>query len=56
MIAAIAKVHQLTVVTRNVVDFNGFDVPLLNPFASRKTDLRPRDWSELSAAADHTQH
>ena len=38
MIAAIAKVHQLTVVTRNVVDFNGFDVPLLNPFASRKTD------------------
>ena len=39
MIAVIAKVHQLTVVTRNVVDFNGFDVPLLNPFASRKTDL-----------------
>ena len=37
MIAAIAKVHQLTVVTRNVVDFNGFDVPLLNPFASRNT-------------------
>lgn len=34
MIAAIAKVHQLTVVTRNVVDFSGFDVPLLNPFAS----------------------
>ena len=27
MIAAIAKVHQLTVVTSNVVDFNGFDVP-----------------------------
>lgn len=34
MIAAIAKVHQLTVVTRNVVDFSSFDVPLLNPFAS----------------------
>jgi predicted nucleic acid-binding protein len=34
MIAAIAKVHQLTVVTRKVVDFSGFDVPLLNPFAS----------------------
>jgi hypothetical protein len=34
MIAAIAKVHQLTVVTRNVADFNGFDVSLLNPFAS----------------------
>ena len=34
MIAAIAKVHQLTVVTRNVADFSGFEVPLLNPFAS----------------------
>jgi predicted nucleic acid-binding protein len=39
MIAAIAKVHQLTVVTRNVGDFRGFDVPLLNPFASRNTDI-----------------
>jgi predicted nucleic acid-binding protein len=34
MIAAIAKVNQLTVVTRNVADFSGFGVPLLNPFAS----------------------
>ena len=34
VIAAIAKVHQLTVVTRNVADFSGFEVPLLNPFAS----------------------
>ena len=32
MIAAIAKVHQLTVVTRNVTDFKRFAVPLLNPF------------------------
>jgi predicted nucleic acid-binding protein len=32
MIAAIAKVHQLTVVTRNVSDFSRFEVPLLNPF------------------------
>ena len=32
MIAAIAKVHQLTVVTRNVGDFSHFAVPLLNPF------------------------
>lgn len=39
MIAAIAKVHQLTVVTRNVGDFRSFDVPLLNPFASRNTDI-----------------
>jgi len=32
MIAAIAKVHQLTVVTRNVSDFRRSDVPLLDPF------------------------
>lgn len=32
MIAAIATVHRLTVVTRDVSDFSRFDVPLLNPF------------------------
>lgn len=32
MIAAIATVHELTVVTRNVGDFSRFEVPLLNPF------------------------
>ena len=32
MIAAIATVHRLTVVTRNVGDFSRFDVPLFNPF------------------------
>ena len=32
MIAAIAKVHNLTVVTRNGADFKLFGVPLLNPF------------------------
>ena len=31
MIAAIAKVHGLTVVTRNTGDFKSFGVPLLNP-------------------------
>lgn len=36
MIAAIARVHHLTVVTRNVKDFAGFGVPLLNPFLARK--------------------
>jgi predicted nucleic acid-binding protein len=37
MIAATAKVHQLTVVTRNVADFKRFGVALLNPFvAARK--------------------
>ena len=32
MIAATAKAHGLTVVTRNVADFKHFDVALLNPF------------------------
>jgi toxin FitB len=32
MIAAIAKVNKLIVVTRNVTDFESFDVKLLNPF------------------------
>ena len=34
MIAATAKVHHLTVVTRNIKDFQHFDVPLLDPFTS----------------------
>jgi predicted nucleic acid-binding protein len=32
MIAATARVHELTVVTRNVRDFARFDVAVLNPF------------------------
>lgn len=32
MIAAIAKIHGLTVVTRNVADFSSFGIGLLNPF------------------------
>jgi predicted nucleic acid-binding protein len=32
MIAATAAVHRLTVVTRNVRDFEVFNVPTLNPF------------------------
>jgi hypothetical protein len=35
MIAATARLHHLTVVTRNVADFAGFDVAVLNPFKSR---------------------
>jgi predicted nucleic acid-binding protein len=34
LIAATALVRGLTVVTRNVDDFEHFDVPLINPFAS----------------------
>jgi len=37
MIAAIAKTRGLTVVTRNIRDFDLYDVPTLNPFeTSRK--------------------
>jgi predicted nucleic acid-binding protein len=32
MIAATAAIHNLTVVTRNVPDFEDFGVPTLNPF------------------------
>ena len=32
LIAAITRVHMLTVVERNVGDFNSFAVLLLNPF------------------------
>ena len=35
MIAATAKQHGLTVVTRNVDDFVHFDVDLINPFETR---------------------
>jgi toxin FitB len=37
MIAATAKLHQLTVVTRNVADFAGFGVQVLNPFKPPKS-------------------
>lgn len=36
MIAATARVHGLTVVTRSVSDFSGFKVELVNPFLSRE--------------------
>jgi len=34
MIAATARIHRLTVATRNVRDFAAFAVPVLNPFRS----------------------
>jgi len=38
LIAATARVHGLTVVTRNVADFDGFAVPLINPFDTPRQD------------------
>ena len=35
MIAATAAIHNLTVVTRNVRDFEGFNVLTLNPFEAK---------------------
>lgn len=37
MIAAIAKVNGLAVVTRNVADFSSFGIELINPFELRTT-------------------
>ena len=34
MIAATALIHKLTVVTRNVSDFERFEVKIINPFSS----------------------
>ena len=38
LIAAVAGVHRLTVVTRNVRDFQHLGAPTLNPFADRGQD------------------
>jgi predicted nucleic acid-binding protein len=35
LIAATALVHDLTVATRNVADFEAFGVRLVNPFSAR---------------------
>ena len=35
MIAATAVVHKLTIITRNVKDFERFEVPVLDPFKER---------------------
>lgn len=37
MIAATARLHHLTVVTRNVADFKRFGLTVLNPFVSART-------------------
>ena len=36
MIAATASIHGLTVVTRNLRDFEGFDVQIFNPFGAER--------------------
>jgi toxin FitB len=38
LIAATARVHELTVVTRNTKDFQGCDVPLLNPWEHEQSE------------------
>jgi len=38
MIAATARVHDLTVATRNTRDFARFEVPLFNPFTHPSKD------------------
>jgi predicted nucleic acid-binding protein len=37
MIAAVARVHSLTVVTRNVADFKALEVEVFNPFSNAST-------------------
>ena len=37
LIAATGRVHDLTIVTRNTSDFEGCDVPLLNPWETSPT-------------------
>jgi predicted nucleic acid-binding protein len=39
MIAAIARVHQCTVATRNSKDFLSFRVPLFNPFHYERVEF-----------------
>jgi toxin FitB len=42
LIAATTRVHQLTVVMRNTVDFKDCDVPLLDPWSDQATPARPQ--------------
>ena len=39
--AAVALVHDLTIVTRNVDDFKGLGVRILNPFDDPPTEIEP---------------
>jgi len=41
MIAATARVHRLTIVTRNVRDFAPFNVPVFDPFSGKLHRPRP---------------
>lgn len=36
MLAATARLHGLTLVTRNIRDFQGFGIPLVNPFTPKR--------------------
>jgi len=56
MIAAIALAHAMTLATRNVRDFEGLGVPLVDPF---RNDARPGAASDGSTSvymcAEHSQ-
>jgi toxin FitB len=42
LIAATARVHTMTVVTRNVKDFEAAGVQVVNPFTEGETTLDPK--------------
>ncbi|GAA3060335.1 hypothetical protein GCM10010467_19630 [Actinocorallia glomerata] len=48
LIAATVMVHQLTVVTRNVCDFEALDVPLIDPWGIGSSDRDPLDFRTRS--------
>jgi hypothetical protein len=47
MIAATARIHDLTVATRNTCDFDRLCVRVVNPFRHVRTELRPRREGEI---------
>ncbi|MDN5864048.1 MAG: type II toxin-antitoxin system VapC family toxin [Gammaproteobacteria bacterium] len=52
LIAATALAHNMTVVTRNVKDFTGFGVPLLNPWHPARVHERRASYATRNAQAE----